>query len=181
MGKPDFIKHEVYKLKIIDKDNNELYSGQVNKKAWEKSIETGKLWELTENGRVIEKEIDEYDGVGKKISIENGQIIIKLTMARANISNEVESNPNMLTNLEDLIKKRKYEMPDNSYTTHLFKNGADKILKKMGEETIEVILAKNNRVETIKECADLVYHLLVYLVNQGIEFKEVLDELKERH
>ena len=71
---------------------------------------------------------------------------------------------------------------EGSYTTYLFNKGIDKILKKVGEETSEVIIgAKNNsRFETVYEISDLVYHILVLMVNQGINVEEIREELKKR-
>ena len=74
-------------------------------------------------------------------------------------------------------------MPEGSYTTYLFKEGVDKILKKVGEEASEVIIAAKNRShEELKwEAADLIYHLLVLLQEQKLPLKEVLRVLEERH
>lgn len=88
-----------------------------------------------------------------------------------------------LFELEQIIAKRKAEMPEGSYTTYLFTEGVDKILKKVGEESAEVIIAAKNRdAEELKwESADLLYHLLVLLQEQGLPLQEVLAVLKERH
>ena len=74
-------------------------------------------------------------------------------------------------------------MPEGSYTTYLFTEGVDKILKKVGEESAEVIIAaKNRNPEELKwESADLLYHLLVLLQEQELPLQEVLSVLKERH
>ncbi|MBR6201102.1 MAG: phosphoribosyl-ATP diphosphatase [Spirochaetales bacterium] len=90
------------------------------------------------------------------------------------------SNDKVLAALEALIRQRKADMPPNSYTTHLFEKGEEKILKKMGEECIEVILAKDNNKDIIYESADLIYHLMVYLVYKNIPFNDILEELKSR-
>ncbi len=88
-----------------------------------------------------------------------------------------------LFELEEIIGKRKEEMPEGSYTTYLFTEGVDKILKKVGEEAAEVIIAAKNRdAEELKwESADLLYHLLVLLQEQELPLQEVLTVLKERH
>ena len=88
-----------------------------------------------------------------------------------------------LFELEEIIGKRKAEMPEGSYTTYLFTEGVDKILKKVGEESAEVIIAAKNRdAEELKwESADLLYHLLVLLQEQELPLQEVLTVLKERH
>jgi phosphoribosyl-ATP pyrophosphohydrolase/phosphoribosyl-AMP cyclohydrolase len=81
-----------------------------------------------------------------------------------------------------VIKERKVEMPEGSYTSYLFAKGIDKILKKIGEESAETIIAAKNRSrpELVLESADLLYHLLVLLVNEGLEMQEVLNELEKR-
>lgn len=85
--------------------------------------------------------------------------------------------------LYDMLKQRKAEPKEGSYTTYLFEKGKDKILKKIGEECTEVIIgaAKEDRAETIYEIADLAYHLMVLMVQDGIEMKEVSSELARRH
>ncbi|MDQ1000867.1 phosphoribosyl-ATP pyrophosphohydrolase/phosphoribosyl-AMP cyclohydrolase [Neobacillus niacini] len=89
----------------------------------------------------------------------------------------------ILQSLEKLIIEREKERPEGAYTTYLFEKGVDKILKKVGEEASEVIIAAKNRdKEELKwEAADLLYHLQVLLVEQGLPFKEVLKTLEERH
>ncbi|MBT2646067.1 bifunctional phosphoribosyl-AMP cyclohydrolase/phosphoribosyl-ATP diphosphatase HisIE [Bacillus sp. ISL-34] len=96
---------------------------------------------------------------------------------------DVKANVTFLTELENLIKKRKSEMPEGSYTTYLFDKGVDKILKKVGEEAAEVIIAAKNRdaEELSMESADLLYHLFVLLQEQELPFQAVLDVLKARH
>ena len=85
--------------------------------------------------------------------------------------------------LFDLIEGRKKEKKEGSYTTYLFDKGLDKILKKVGEESTEVIIAgkAQDKKETIYEIADLVYHLLVLMIEADISLKDVRDELASRH
>ena len=85
--------------------------------------------------------------------------------------------------LFEMIKGRKTEKKEGSYTTYLFEKGIDKILKKVGEECTEVIIASkdNDRKETIYEIADLYYHVMVMMVEMGIDVDEVLKELASRH
>ena len=89
----------------------------------------------------------------------------------------------ILQSLEKVIVDRERERPEGAYTTYLFEKGVDKILKKVGEEAAEVIIAAKNRdAEELRwEAADLLYHLQVLLVEQGLPFKEVLRTLEERH
>ena len=85
--------------------------------------------------------------------------------------------------LFEMIKGRKTEKKEGSYTTYLFEKGIDKILKKVGEECTEVIIASkdNDKKETIYEIADLYYHVMVMMVEMGIEVDDVIKELASRH
>lgn len=82
-----------------------------------------------------------------------------------------------------LIKGRKTEPVEGSYTSYLFEKGAEKMLKKIGEESTEVIIAgaKGDRAETLYEIADLVYHVMVLMVQLGISVSDVTGELARRH
>ena len=85
--------------------------------------------------------------------------------------------------LYELIKDRKINPSEKSYTTYLFEKGLDKILKKVGEECTEVIIgAKNNDNDELRyEIADLYYHTLVLMIEQGLTIQDVKDELAKRH
>ena len=85
--------------------------------------------------------------------------------------------------LIDLIKGRKIEKKEGSYTTYLFEKGIDKILKKVGEESTEVIVAAKNqdKKETIYEIADLAYHVMVLMIEMGISLEDIHRELASRH
>ncbi|MFW5812131.1 MAG: phosphoribosyl-ATP diphosphatase [Alkalispirochaetaceae bacterium] len=92
----------------------------------------------------------------------------------------VPSGEEILSELQELIDRRREELPEGSYTTHLFTKGLDKIRKKTGEEAVELILAESEE-ETIYEAADLVYHLMVLLSARGLSIDQVLGELRKRH
>lgn len=85
--------------------------------------------------------------------------------------------------LYELLEGRKREMPEGSYTTYLFQKGMDKILKKVGEESTEVIIAgkAGDKKETVYEIADLAYHVMVMMVEMGISVDDVRRELASRH
>ena len=88
--------------------------------------------------------------------------------------------------LYELIRSRKEEMPDKSYTAELFRLGIDRILKKVLEEAGEVVIAAKSerdtgREELIYETSDLIYHLLVLLAEKGITPQEIENELIKRH
>ena len=88
-----------------------------------------------------------------------------------------------LEGLYQLLVGRKKELPEGSYTTYLFQKGIDKILKKVGEESTEVIIAgkADDKAETIYEIADLAYHVMVLMVQMGITVEDIRDELASRH
>lgn len=88
----------------------------------------------------------------------------------------------ILSELEELIAAREAERPEGSYTTYLFEKGVDKILKKVGEEAAEVIIAAKNRSreELRYEASDLIFHLMVLLREQKLPLDEVLKELQRR-
>lgn len=88
-----------------------------------------------------------------------------------------------LEGLSKLIEGRKIEKKEGSYTTYLFEKGIDKILKKVGEECTEVIIAgkADDKKETIYEIADLAYHTLVLMIQMGISLEDIHNELASRH
>lgn len=85
--------------------------------------------------------------------------------------------------LMELIRGRKTEKKEGSYTTYLFEKGLDKILKKVGEESTEVIIAAKaeDKKETVYEIADLAYHVMVLMVEMGISLEDIHRELASRH
>ena len=85
--------------------------------------------------------------------------------------------------LMDVIRGRKIEKKEGSYTTYLFEKGIDKILKKVGEECTEVIIAgkANDKAETVYEIADLAYHVMVLMIEMGISLDDIRNELASRH
>ena len=88
-----------------------------------------------------------------------------------------------LDSLMSLIEGRKTDKKEGSYTTYLFEKGIDKILKKVGEENTEVIIAAkaNDKKETIYEIADLTYHVMVLMIEMGISLEDIHRELASRH
>lgn len=88
-----------------------------------------------------------------------------------------------ISKLYNLIEKRKQDLPEGSYTTSLFKEGGDKIIQKVGEEAVEVVVAAKGKSKqrVIEEFADLLFHSLILLSYLGIKPKEILDELERRN
>ena len=98
-------------------------------------------------------------------------------------SPELTESQFSLEGLMKLIEGRKTEKKEGSYTTYLFEKGIDKILKKVGEESTEVIIAgkADDKAETIYEISDLTYHVLVLMVQMGISLDDIKRELASRH
>ena len=94
-----------------------------------------------------------------------------------------ERNEFSYQGLMELIEGRKTEKKEGSYTTYLFEKGMDKILKKIGEESTEVIIAakSDDKKETIYEIADLAYHVMVLMIEMGISLEDIHKELASRH
>ena len=102
-------------------------------------------------------------------------------------TNTVWQSPDLhefsMQGLYDLLQGRKEQRPEGSYTTYLFEKGIDKILKKIGEECTEVIIAAkaDDKKETVYEIADLAYHVMVMMTEMGISLEDVHRELASRH
>ncbi len=88
-----------------------------------------------------------------------------------------------LKTLSEIIKQRNQDRPDDSYTTKLFKDGKSRIAQKVGEESVELVLAcmKEDKQEILSEAADLVFHIMVLLENAELNISEVCDVLSVRH
>ncbi len=94
-----------------------------------------------------------------------------------------EAAPFSMNGLYDLLLDRKATLPEGSYTTYLFQKGIDKILKKVGEETTEVIIAAkaDDKRDTVYEIADLAYHVMVLMAQMGITVEDIKNELASRY
>lgn len=94
-----------------------------------------------------------------------------------------EAAPFSMNGLYELLLDRKATLPEGSYTTYLFQKGIDKILKKVGEETTEVIIAAkaDDKRDTVYEIADLAYHVMVLMAQMGITVEDIKNELASRH
>lgn len=170
-----------------------------NQKSRNKSLEQGELWvALQENGRVLP-----YQGGGVAcgpVSLapgDNAQFALVTCSATATVTTSATNTSTSATtpapsappasaeriavfsDLADLIAQRHRDMPEGSYTTHLFTRGGDKIRKKTGEEAVEVILAQT-APELTSEAADLLYHLMVLLEWEGVRIEAVVEELRRR-
>mgnify|MGYP001271738552 CR=1 FL=1 len=172
-----------------------LMTGFMNREALDKTLETGKVTFFSRiKGRLWTK--GETSGnfltvKGITPDCDNDTLLVKVSPAGPvchtgthTCFEEGEARPfNFLSDLFDLIEARKKEMPEGSYTTKLFSQGSDRIIQKVGEEAVEVVIAAKNRDknEVINESADLLFHLLVMLSEQGIDPAEVVETLISRH
>lgn len=162
--------------------------------AWFWSRSRGELWHKgATSGHVQKVKSIHYDCDGDTLLVKvdpagpachNGTYTCFTNALVESKQAQVESDRfQILSNLEQLIATREAERPEGAYTTYLFEKGVDKILKKVGEETAEVIIgAKNRDAQELRyETADLLFHLFVLLREQKLPLDEVLDELKERY
>ena len=194
---PDFDKmdglvpaiiHDSYTQKV-------LMLGFMNKEAYEKTLETGKvtfysrtkqrLWTKGEtSGNFLEV-------VSVKNDCDNDTLLIQVhptgpvchTGTDTCWGEKNEQDIMFLKELQDFIDKRHEEMPEKSYTTSLFKSGVNKMAQKVGEEAVETIIEACNGTDErlIYEGADLLYHLIVLLTSKGYRIEDLARELKERH
>src|SRR3989339_882529 len=180
---------------VVDIQSNQvLMVGFMNKEAFAKTIETKRvtffsrskkaLWTKGETSGNILNLVD----IKKDCDNDSLLILAKPTGPTCHTGDyscfgAEKTNINFLNQLSGLIKERKKILPENSYTTKLFKNGANRIIQKIGEEAIETVIAAKNRDkdEIVNETADLIYHLLVMLAEQEIELEDVVSKLVERH
>jgi phosphoribosyl-ATP pyrophosphohydrolase/phosphoribosyl-AMP cyclohydrolase len=88
-----------------------------------------------------------------------------------------------LSQLESLLNDRKRTLPEGSYTSKMFQKGLDKITQKVGEEAVETVIASKNddRKEFVYESADLIFHLLLLLVEKDVPLRDIINELEQRH
>lgn len=177
-----------------------LMLAYMNEEALQKTIATGQTWfysrsrqELWHKGATsghfqFVKRID-YDCDGDALLVQAEQVGFACHTGAASCfhrtlsGDESPVTATFLLELEQVIAERKATKPSDSYVAKLFAQGLDKILKKVGEEAGEVIIAAKNqdRTELIYESSDLLFHLLVLLAEKNVTLAEVLSELASRH
>lgn len=181
---------------IVDKNTDQvLMLGFMNKEAVEKTIELNKVtfFSRTKNRLWTKGETSQNYLILSEILMDcdNDSLLIYV-LPEGNTCHldqyscfgiEKKVGVEFLDKLFNLIKTRKAELPENSYTTRLFNEGENRIIQKVGEEAIETVIAAKNRdkEEIINETSDLIYHLFVMLAEQDIEFDEIVKKLKLRH
>jgi phosphoribosyl-ATP pyrophosphohydrolase/phosphoribosyl-AMP cyclohydrolase len=166
----------------------------MNRQSLARTIETGQTWFWARSRNRLwhkgETSGNTQDVVGLAHDCDNDAIVVLVkpagpachTGARSCFDLQDTDLDGTLSRLYGLIQGRERERPEGSYTTYLFEQGLDKILKKVGEESAETILAAKNDDRTlfVGEVADLIYHLLVLLVARGVSLDDVRDELAQR-
>ena len=195
--KVSFDEHGLVPVIVQDAHTREVLTlAYMNQESLARTLETGQTWfwsrsrnELWHKGATSG---NTQDIVTLATDCDNDAIVVLVepagpachTGARSCFDLQLpEQQPGgLLHELYEVIKSRKQERPAGSYTAYLFDNGLDKILKKVGEEAAETILAAKNedRQQLIAETADLLYHLLVMLVQREVNLDEVRGELAQR-
>ncbi|HPC77485.1 MAG TPA: bifunctional phosphoribosyl-AMP cyclohydrolase/phosphoribosyl-ATP diphosphatase HisIE [bacterium] len=176
-----------------------LMLGYMNEESLKKTVETGttwfwsrerqKLWNKGETSGNIQKVKEirlDCDGDALLILVAQTGVACHTGNLSCFFQNFYTKEPASTFNLEtlyDIILSRKLNPVDGSYTCKLFKEGVERISKKVGEESVEVILAgiKGDRDEVIYEVSDLFYHTLVLLASLDISPQEIYSELNRRH
>ncbi len=179
-----------------------LMVAYMNKEAYEKTLETGRvhyysrsrqsLWLKGETSghfqyvKEIHADCDQDTLLVKVkqigVACHTGRYSCFFNLIQSKTTDEKKQDWNIIQSVYNIIKDRKTQPKEGSYTNYLFDKGIDKILKKVGEENAEVIIAAKNpdKGELIYETSDLLYHLMVLMVEKGISWDDVLDELQQR-
>lgn len=172
-----------------------LMLGFMNKEAYEKTIETGKVTFFSRSKNRLwtkgETSGNFLNVVSIKADCDNDTLLI-MTVPEGPVCHtgtdtcwgeKNEQDVMFLKELQDFIDKRHAEMPEKSYTTSLFKSGVNKMAQKVGEEAVEAVIEACNGTDErlIYEGADLLYHLIVLLTSKGYRIEDLARELKERH
>ena len=168
----------------------------MNAESLARTIETGQTWFWSRSRNALWHKGETSGNTQNVVSLacdcDNDAIVVLVepagpachTGARScfDLQTEDEDLGLLLATLYELIESRERDRPEGSYTTYLFNHGLDKILKKVGEESAETIIAAKNEdgARLTSEVADLVYHLLVLLVARGVSLDEVRGELAKR-
>ena len=175
---------------------NVLMLGFMNEEAYQKTIDTKKVtfWSRTRNCLWTKGETsgNYLNLVDIRLDCDNDTLLVKVHpqgptchLGTDTCWGEDNSlNPILfLSELQNFIDKRHQEMPENSYTTSLFKKGINKIAQKVGEEATETIIEATNGTneQLVYESSDLLYHLIVMLTAKGLSIEDVASELIKRH
>ncbi len=175
---------------------NVLMLGFMNEEAYRKTMETGKVtfWSRSRNTLWTKGETSGHflDLVSIQNDCDNDTLLVKVhpngptchTGTDTCWGEENKLNPVLfLSELQDFIDKRHEEMPEDSYTTSLFRKGVNKMAQKVGEEAVETIIeaTNGNDEKLVYEGSDLLYHLIVLLTSKGLRIEDLASELAKRH
>lgn len=183
----DFYTKQVLTLAYMNRESLEISMKEGKTCFWSRS--RGKLWRKGETSgnyqHIVSIKADcDFDALTVEV-IKDGPACHLGTESCFNtyIYKSEDLKEFSIENLYNLIKGRKTDKTEGSYTTYLFEQGIDKILKKVGEECTEVIIGAKGgeKEEAVFEIADLTYHVLVLMAEMGIETSDIIDELKKRH
>jgi phosphoribosyl-AMP cyclohydrolase / phosphoribosyl-ATP pyrophosphohydrolase len=166
----------------------------MNRDSLQRTLETGQTWFWARSRQRLwhkgEESGNTQDVVAMAHDCDNDAIVVLVNPAgpachkgtRSCFRSENTDVAVVLDELYELIQSRERDRPEGSYTTYLFEEGLDKILKKVGEESAETIIAakNDNQKAFVAEVSDLIYHLLVLLVARGVSLEEVRQELAQR-
>ncbi len=193
----DFSKGQGLVPAIIqdDKTLKVLMLGYMNQEAFDKTLEIGKVTFYSRTKKRLWTKGEESGNflnvVDIKNDCDNDTLLIKVnpvgpvchTGTDTCWGEENTQGLEFLTVLQDFICKRKEEMPDGSYTTHLFNKGVRKMAQKVGEEAVETVIGAmaNDDENFIYEGSDLIYHLIVLLTSKGFRIEDLARELATRH
>lgn len=195
--KPDFTKSIDGLIPVIIQDNITnvvLMLGYMNQKAFDKTQQEKRVTFFSRSKNRLWTKGEEsgnfLDVKSLLIDCDNDTILIKATPAGPTCHtgadtcfNEKNISLNFLTELETIIRDRKNNPTDKSYTASLFAKGINKIAQKVGEEAVEVVIeAKDNNDDLFKgEAADLLFHYLILLQAKNFTLNDIIDVLKSRH
>lgn len=183
----DYLTHEVLTLAYMNRESLEISMKERRTCFWSRS--RGELWrkgETSGNVQHIVRITADCDRDALTVSVKKDGPACH-TGAESCFNDPVyiddEISEFSVRGLMEVIEGRRKEPVEGSYTTYLFERGIDKILKKVGEESTEVIVAGKggDRAETIYEICDLIYHVMVLMVEMGISYDDLLAELASRH
>ena len=183
----DFYTREVLTLAYMNKESLEITMREGRTCFWSRSRQ--KLWRKGEESGNVQHVME----IKADCDRDALTVIVKKEGPACHLGTESCFNDEVFSaegfndftveGLIKLIEGRKTNPQDGSYTTYLFQKGIDKILKKVGEECTEVIVAGkgDDKKETIYEISDLMYHVIVLMIEMGISSKDIVDELASRH
>lgn len=175
---------------------NVLMLGYMNEEAYKKTVSTKKVTFYSRSRKCLwtkgETSGNYLELVNIKTDCDNDTLLIRAiphgptchTGTDTCWGEDNKKNPVLfLTELQDFINKRHEEMPENSYTTSLFKDGTERMAQKVGEEALEAVIeaVKGDNKRLIYESSDMLYHLIVLLTSKGLRIEQVISELAERH